>query len=73
MIAKIETLESKLNFPVARRCRKTGCVVVFSDKHTGMVAAASDDSNFEVGYHSTEWSHCEAVAIWEPVELTITG
>lgn len=73
MIAKIEPLENKLKFPLARRWRETGYVVVFSDKHTGMVVDASDDHIFEVGYHFTEWSHCEAEAIWEPVELTITG
>lgn len=70
MIAKIENLEGKLKFPVARRSRKTGCVVVFSNKHTGMVV---DGPISEVGYYDIDWSHCEDEQDWEPVELTISG
>lgn len=73
MIAKIEALESKLNFPVARRSRKTGCVVVFSDECTGMVVDANVGHMFEVGFYDTNWSNCENEEIWEPVELTISG
>ena len=73
MIAKIEALENKLKFPVARRCRETGYVVVFSDEHTGMVIDAGDDRILEVGVCSEEWSHCEDEQDWEPVELTISG
>ena len=70
MIVKIENLEGKLKFPVARRSRKTGCVVVFSNKHTGMVV---DGPISEVGQYDTDWRYCESEEIWEPVELTITG
>ena len=73
MIAKIEALESKLKFPLARRSRKTGCVVVFSDECTGMVVDANVGHMFEVGFYDTNWSNCENEEIWEPVELTISG
>lgn len=73
MIAKIETLESKLNFPVARRSRKNGYIVVFSDECTGMVVDANVGHMFEVGYYDIDWSNCEDEEIWEPVELTVTG
>lgn len=74
MISKIEALESKLNFPVARKWKNTDLVVIFSDTHRGLVVAVGDDDeDYELGSYKTDWICCNNTQSWEPVELTVTG
>lgn len=73
MIAKVEVLDSKRRFPVARKHKYGGYVVIFTEDRRGMVVAAGDDCTFKVGFQKADWISCEDSDTWLPVEVTIVG
>ena len=73
MSLKIKVLESKIQFPVARKHIREGYIVIFISARRGHVVFAEGDSPHSMGYQRADWPDSEDCDIWAPVELIITG
>lgn len=73
MSLKIKDLESKIQFPVARKHKREGYIVIFSSECKGQVIFINEDGISEKFYQMDSWFNCEDREIWDPVELIITG
>lgn len=73
MSIKFEDLESKIQFPVARRHKRDEYIVIFINERRGHVVFADEDSPHSMGYQMADWPDCEDCEVWTPVKLIITG
>jgi hypothetical protein len=73
MILKAEALSPENKYPVARKNKSGGHIVIFSDERRGMVVFSNGDSKYRVGYQAADWDSCEDSEYWIPLELTIVG
>ena len=65
--------EKEIKYPVARRSREHGQIVLFFSKEEGVVIKPATDQKYDFGFNSCEWWYCHDYDIWEPVDITITG
>lgn len=73
MSLQIKDLESKIQFPVARKHIREGYIVIFISERRGHVVFADEDSTHNIAYHRDDWPDSEDCEVWTPVELIITG
>ena len=60
-----------INYPVARRWKSLGLVVLFTSESEGTVISSTNQgSTLTVGRHSKEWVSATDM-VWEPVSITI--
>lgn len=73
MLEVIISCKEEIQYPVARRSRKHGQIVLFSSSEEGVVIKPDADQQYDFGYNSCEWWYCNDYDKWEPVDITITG
>ena len=59
-----------VEYPVLRKAANTGLIILFTDKHTGVVLLG--DEHWDFGTNYDEWNHSED-SDWVKVEGTIRG
>ena len=64
--------EEQIKYPVGRKGRLTGVIVIFLSEHHGVVIDCGSDDAIEQGKVSSTWSSCNNSEDWEPVNITIT-
>ena len=62
-----------IQYPVARRSLEDGIVVLFLSECNGVVIRSSPDSESKFGDVGNNWTSCRDKAVWEDVDITITG
>ncbi|SCC08626.1 MULTISPECIES: hypothetical protein [Snodgrassella] len=72
---KIETKASEIKYPVARKSKHNGEVVLFYGEKSGVVVEAGDPrkSRNSVGTISENWTSYTDENTWEPVDAHIYG
>ena len=72
MFKVIKQTTEKIKYPVIRKGRKSGAVVIFFSENYGVVLDPGQ-SEHEFGYGSFNFPPCYDYEAWVPVEITITG
>ena len=66
--------KEEIKYPVARKSREYGQIVLFFSSEEGVVIKpATNNQKYDIGYNSCEWWYCNDYDTWEPVDITITG
>ena len=73
MLEVTEQPAEQIKYPIARKSRKHGQIVLFFSSEEGVVIKPDTDQKYDFGHHSCEWWSCDEYDIWEPVDITITG
>ena len=73
MLKVTEWSKEQIIYPVGRKGRLTGVVVLFLSEYCGVVIIPDSTDEFRYGEKSSNWSSCNNSEDWEPVNITITG
>ena len=73
MLEVTEWSKEQIKYPVGRKGRLTGVVVIFLSEHYGVVIVPDPTDEFRYGESYSFWSSCHNSEEWEPVNITITG
>ena len=65
--------KEEIRYPIARRSLEDGIVVLFLSECNGVVIRSSPDSESKFGDVGNNWTSCRDKAVWEDVDITITG
>jgi hypothetical protein len=68
----IEHKKSEVAYPVGRRFKSNGMVVIFWSLNEALVVGKGE-SEYHVGYNNDTWHPCMDYSIWEPVDIEIIG
>ena len=73
MLEVTEWSKEQIKYPVGRKSRKTGSVIIFFSETYGVVIDCGSNNLVEQGEASYTRSSCNNSEDWEPVDITITG
>lgn len=73
MLEVTESPKKEIKYPIARKSRKHGQIVLFFSSEEGVVIKPDTNQKYDFGYNSCEWWYCNDYDKWEPVDITITG
>ncbi|PIT51842.1 hypothetical protein BHC44_09535 [Snodgrassella alvi] len=73
MISKAETLLPEDMYPVARRNKHKGFIVIFTGARKGTVVSCDEKNPCPTGYQADDWIPCYENDEWIPLTLTIYG
>lgn len=71
MMEVTEWSKEQIKYPVGRKSRLTGAVVIFFSEHHGVVIDPGLEKLGQ-GESSSTWFSCNKSEDWEPVNITIT-
>ncbi|PIT44246.1 hypothetical protein BHC46_10695 [Snodgrassella alvi] len=61
-----------IEYPVARRYRSDGMIVIFWSEELGTIVHAGT-SRFPMEFKAERWTPCTDEDVWEPVDVHIYG
>ena len=73
MLEVTESPKEEIKYPVARKHREHGFIVLFFSEKHGVVVDRCLTILVKPGEISSTWTSCHDSECWEPVEITITG
>lgn len=73
MMEVTEQSKEEIKYPVARRNRNNGQVILFFSKQNGVVVKSSAYSRPKLGDYLSGCTPCSDYKMWEPIDITITG
>lgn len=73
MLEFVRLSNDETTYPVARKHREDGFIVLFFSEKHGVVVDRCLTILVKLGEISSTWTSCHDSEYWEPVEITITG
>ena len=73
MLEFVRLSNDETTYPVARKHREHGFIVLFFSEKHGVVVDRFLTILVKPGEISSTWTSCHDSECWEPVEITITG
>ncbi len=70
-VTKVNKISVGVTYPVARKSRRSGLVVLFTSAQCGLVIVG--DIFYNVGEWATGWAYAYDTSEWRAVEVTING
>ena len=73
MLELVKLSNDRITYPLARKHREHGFIVLFFSEKHGVVIDRGLTILVKQGETSSIWSSCNNSERWEPIDITITG